>query len=127
MNYDQHIAEARLCLHSQALLMESGSKLIAAEAIWGAAVQVINAANHARGVNRHPRNNAMRVHIAEQLQSAYGLGDDLSDALKAIIRRLHTHFYNGHLNDADLRAASLEGINFVNHIIELLDREHIEK
>ena len=121
MNYERHIAEARLCLASQALLMESGSKLVAAEAIWGAAVQVINAANHARGVTRHPQNNAMRVHIAEQLQSASGLEDDLSDALKAIIRRLHTHFYNGHLSDTELRAASWEGINFVNRMIELLD------
>ena len=58
MNYAQHIAEAELCLVSSALLMESGSKLVAAEAIWGAAVQVINAANHARGVNRHPTNKS---------------------------------------------------------------------
>ena len=123
MNYEQHIAEARLCLASQESLMESGSKLVAAEAIWGAAVQVINAANHARGVSRHPRNNATRVHIVERLQSEAGLGDDLSIALHDIIRKLHTHFYNGHLNDTELRAEILEGRNFVNRMIDLLDQE----
>ncbi len=126
MNYQQHIVEARLCLASQELLMEYGSKLVAAEAIWGAAIQVINAANHARGVSRHPRNNATRVYVVEQLLSGSGLGDDLSIALHDIIRKLHTHFYNGHLNDTELRAELSEGINFVNRMIEVLDEEHTE-
>ena len=123
MNYAQHIAEAELCLVSSALLMESGSKLVAAEAIWGAAVQVINAANHARGVNRHPTNNPRRFYIVEQLQSRYGLADDLSRSLRDIITQLHTHFYHGSLSDSELRESLSDGMDFVNLMIELLSQD----
>jgi len=123
MNYTQHIAEAELCLASATLLMESGSKLVAAEAVWGAAVQVINAANHARGANRHPTNNPRRFYIVEQLQSRYGLDDDLGKALRGVIRQLHTHFYLGNLSDSELRESLSDGRDFVNLMIELLSQD----
>ena len=123
MDYAQHIAEAHLCLASEPLLMESGSRLVAAEAIWGAAVQVIDAANHARGVNRHPTNNARRTYILEQLEDEFDLGDELSNGLRVATRRLHTHFYRGHLNDDQLRTSIEEGRDFINRMIELLDRK----
>lgn len=123
MNYTQHIAESELCLASAALLMESGSKLVAAEAVWGAAVQVINAANHARGANRHPTNNPRRFYVVEQLQNRYGLDADLSKALLGIIRQLHTHFYLGNLSDSELRESLSDGRDFVNLMIELLSQD----
>ena len=53
MNRAEHIESAQAFLRGEAILTEAGLGMMAAEAIWGATVQVVNAVNHARGRRAH--------------------------------------------------------------------------
>ena len=102
MNHAEHIEVADLCLHHAPPLAESGAGVLAAEAMWGAAAHVIDAANHARGVNRHPGSNRDRISVLRYFEEKYDLETDLINPFKFSVLRLHNHFYTARLSDVEL-------------------------
>ena len=123
MNHAQHIEAVDLCLYHVAPLAESGAGVLAAEAMWGAAVHVIDAVNHARRVNRHPGSNRDRRNILRYLEEKYNLGSWLTAHFRFWLLNLHNHFYTGRLSEVDLREHLEKGRAFVATMIELSARE----
>lgn len=123
MNHAQHTEVADLCLYQAAPLVEAGAEVLAAEATWGAAVHVIDAANHARGVNRHAGSNRERRTILRYFEQKYDTESQLSGYFMGAVTNLHNHFYTGRLNDAELRVHLATGRAFVATMFELSARE----
>ena len=127
MNYERHIAATESFLLEEGRLSnEGGAGMLSAEAIWGAAVQVINAVNHARGSRRaHVNKNYERRRIVHDLEVKYGVALDIG--FDAALGDLHNHFYGGHLSESDLAESLMLGIGFVSTMIELSARELSER
>lgn len=123
MNHAQHIEVADLCLYHAAPLAEAGVGILAAEAIWGAAVHVIDAAHHARRANRHAGSNRNRRNLLRYLEEKYDIEPQLVGSFMGALMNLHNHFYTGRLNDGELRDHLDEGKAFVATMIELSARE----
>ena len=123
MNYERHIGAARSFLNEESrLAKDGGAGMLSAEAIWGAAVQVINAVNHAQGSPRaHVNKNHERYQIIYDLESKYGV--TLYNGFDAALRDLHNHFYGGHLSDTNLANSLMMGRDFVTAMIGLAARE----
>ena len=121
MTYQEHILAAETFLQGEKLLSELGMTMLAAEAVWGAVIQVLDAVNHQIG-SRHTSNNQERQLIIAYLESKYGF-DNLIDDFKNVINRLHNHFYTGRLSDMDAYLSAKAGVHFVNLMIELAKRE----
>lgn len=117
MTYEEHIAAAKTFLLAEALLNQSEFGMIAAEAIWGATVQVIDAVNHRIG-ERHAGNNRDREQLVEYLVIKYAANDIIAgfDGAKTY---LHNHFYTGRLNGGELSHYLKIGAAFVNRMIEM--------
>ena len=123
MTYQEHILAAETFLQGEKLLSELGMTMLAAEAVWGAVIQVLDAVNHQLG-SRHTNNNHERQLIIAYLESKYSF-DHLIDDFKNTIR-LHNHFYTGRLSDMDAYLSAKAGVHFVNLMIELSKREDSE-
>lgn len=123
MTYQEHILAAETFLQGEKLLSELGMTMLAAEAVWGAVIQVLDAVNHQLG-SRHTNNNHERQLIIAYMESKYGF-DHLIDDFKNTIR-LHNHFYTGRLSDMDAYLSAKAGVHFVNLMIELSKREDAE-
>ena len=123
MNHAQHIEVADLCLYHAAPLAEAGAAVLAAEATWGAAVHVIDAANHARGVNRHAGSNRERRTVLRYFEEKYDTESQLSGHFMGAATNLHNHFYTGRLSDTELEEHLEAGRAFVSTMIELSAQE----
>ena len=124
MNYAEHISAARTFLQSEEILSESGMDMAAAESIWGAAVQAIEAVNHSDGTERHVHSNprSMRETI-DRLGIERGLLDELNGGFTDVKDALHNHFYTGRLSGEELNLTLRRGRNFVNLMLELAAHE----
>ena len=127
MNYERHIEAVQSFLREEArLAKDGGAGMLSAEAIWGAAVQVVNAVHHAQGSPRaHVNKNYERYQIIYDLEAKYGVA--LYSGFDAAIKDLHNHFYGGHLTQTDLANALMLGRDFVTAMIELAERELSER
>lgn len=127
MNYERHISAAESFLREEGRLPSNGGAgMLAAEATWGAAVQVINAVNHAQGNRRaHVNKNYERRHIIHDLEAKYGVALDVG--FDAALGDLHNHFYGGHLSEPDLEDSLIAGRRFASAMIELAARELSER
>jgi hypothetical protein len=121
--YHEHIEVAEAFLLAADMLQEVGMGMIAAEAVWGAAAQVIWAANHSL-TPRHPNGNRDRVAITSRLGDKYGLRSELDLGFNSVAHRLHNHFYTGRMNQQDLELHLGIGEFFVNRMIRLARLEH---
>ena len=123
MNYERHIAAAESFLREEGRLSnDGGSGMLSAEAVWGAAVQVINSVNHAQGSRRaHVNKNYERRQIILNLESKYGVV--LDGGFNTALGDLHNHFYGGHLSETELAVSLTAGRRFVSTMIELAARE----
>ena len=119
MNYSQHIAAAETFLRAEGLLSAAGMDMAAAEMLWGAAVQALDAASHLAG-GRHPANNRDRERIIGRLDAIHSTEAELIAGLKPAIYNLHNHFYTGRLGAYELSLYRAIGRAFVVRIIDLL-------
>ncbi len=124
MTYEEHVEATKNYLLAEELLSQSGMGMAAAEVVWGAAVQVIDAINHRLGA-RHRGNNHDRDQIIEYLADKYR-NTDLFAGFDSAKTYLHNHFYTGRLNNAELSRHLESGIDFVNRMLELAEREGSE-
>ena len=125
MNYAEHIEAAESFLLGQEEAMAAGRGMLAAEAVWGATAQVINAVNHARGRRAHANNTGDRRRAIQYLGNKYD-DDELAEGFRAALRRLHNHFYQGHLSNSELAESLESGRRFIAVMIELAEREMAE-
>ena len=119
MNYEDHVAAARTFLSAAEILSESGMGMAAAEMVWGAAVQAIDAANHSMGMTRHASRNRDRRMVVERIGRAHGVDEELADGFSAAANRLHNHFYTGRLSAEDLEDSIEAGVSFARLMLEL--------
>ena len=124
MNYMEHIADAEMFLDTADILMGLRRDRAAAEMIWGAAVQAIDAANHRR-TQRH-LNHRGRLDVVQRLQDKYGLSYEFSDMFRNVRGALHNYFYTGRLSESDFAVEFARGRRFVSVMIELAHREHAD-
>lgn len=117
MTIDEHVLAARKFLAAQQMLIESEMDMAAAEVVWGAAIQAIDAAKHRSGEG-HAGNNRDRSELVESFESTMGLSG-LSDGLKLSINRLHNHFYTGRLSQLELTLYVEAGVAFVVQMLEI--------
>ena len=123
MNHAEHIEVVELCLYHAESLAESGAGILAAEAMWGAAIHAIDAINHARRVNRHAGNNRDRRNILRLLEEKYDLESQLARSFMGAPTKLHNHFYTGRLSDTELEEHLEAGRAFVSTMIEISAQE----
>lgn len=121
MTYEEHISAAKSFLVAEDLLIQSEMYMVAAEVVWGATVQVIDAINHQLGA-RHTSNNRNRAQIVEYMENKYG-PESLNAGFASVKNRLHNHFYTGRLSSQELPLHLEAGIAFVNRMIELSEIE----
>lgn len=127
MNLERHISAAESFLREEVRLSNhGGAGMLSAEAVWGAAVQVINAVNHVHGSRRaHVNKNYERLQIVQYLEIKYGVV--LAVGFNTALRDLHNHFYGGHLGETELADSLMAGRRFVSTMIELAARELSER
>ena len=108
-------------MNAEKLLIRSEMDMAAAEVVWGAAIQVIDATNHQMGA-RHTSTNRDQAQIIEYLENKYG-PESLNAGFASVKDKLHNHFYTGRLSSEELPLHLDTGIAFVNRMIELSEME----
>ena len=122
MNYEDHVAAARTFLSAAEILSESGMGMAAAEMVWGAAVQAIDAANHSMAATtRHAGANRDRLRVVQRIGRAHGVGEELARGFEAAANGLHNHFYTGRLPAEELEENMRLGVFFARRMLELAD------
>ena len=122
MNYEDHVAAARTFLNAAEILSGLGMGMAAAEMVWGAPVQAIDAVNHRMAAtSRHVSRNRNRRRVVERMERAHGVGEDLARGFTAATDGLHNHFYTGRLSAEELEENMEAGVSFARRMLELAD------
>ena len=121
MNYEGHVAAARTFLSAAEILAEMDMGMAAAEMVWGAAVQAIDAASHRMSIPRHAGRNRDRRRVVQRMGQAHGVEKEVSDGFSAVTNGLHNHFYTGRLSADELEENMRLGVSFANRMLELAD------
>ena len=117
MTYDEHLAQANRFIDDSLTLRQQGSGMLAAEAIWGAAIQAMAAVSHAQSQDghRHPQRGGFIRNLSRQ----YDLSPSLESGFGAVQNRLHNHFYTGRMNPQQLDEDMEHGIVFVQQMLNI--------
>ena len=117
MTVDEHVDQAHSFISDSLALQQQGSGMLAAEAVWGAAVQAIAAVSHTLGtdVRRHPRQSNAIEQLFERHNLAAAFEIDFTNARN----RLHNHFYTGQLSDEEFEGAIEDGRSLVHWLLSL--------
>lgn len=114
MQIQQHLAASRRFLEAATLLENAGSDMGAAEMIWGATVQVLEAIGHIRARNtRGTLSNRRRRELARMI-----LPRALSNYYNAL-HELHGHFYKNHLPPAELATRMQQGRDYIAELLAI--------
>ena len=95
-----------------------------AEAIWGATVAAMSAADPEHAVSHHfaPNQQWSFRQAAQRIANPSLPLSDLEDCLDNNQRSLHTHFYHGNLTAREFQQRRNDGLNFVSRIIALAEQ-----
>ena len=119
MNYEGHVAAARMFLSAAEILSGLDMGMAAAEMVWGAAVQAIDAANHRMAITRHAGSSRDRRRIIQRVGRAHGVERELARGFSAAVDGLHNHFYTGRLSAEELEYSMEAGVSFVTLMLDL--------
>ena len=119
MNYEGHVAAARTFLSAAEILAERDMGMAAAEMVWGAAVQAIDAASHRMAIPRHAGSNRDRRRVIQRVGRAHGVERELARGFSAAVDGLHNHFYTGRLSSEELEYSMKAGVSFATRMLEL--------
>ena len=108
MTAPEHIATARRMLELSDQLLADGDKMLAAEALWGAAIHAVNAVAMQRNL-RHGK-YSQKFAVVRRLS---GGRNDLTEGFLTARRALHVYFDKGHLTDRQL----FEGMETVKDFV----------
>ena len=121
MNYEDHVAAARTFLSAAEILSELGMGMAAAEMVWGAVNQAIDAVNHRMMITRHASNNRDRRRVLQRIGRAHGMERELANSFSAVLSNLHSHFYKGDLPPDALERHMRNGVLFATRMLELAE------
>ena len=119
MNYEDHVAAARTFLSAAEILSNLG--MAAAEMVWGAANQAIDAVNHRMLITRHAGSNRDRLRVLQRIGRAHGVERELANGFSVVLNKLHSHFYAGSLTAEQLEHEMRNGVLFANRMLELAE------
>ena len=119
MNYEDHVAAARTFLSAAEILAERDMGMAAAEMVWGAAVQAIDAASHRMAIPRHAGSNRDRRRVIQRVGRAHGVERELARGFSAAVDGLHNHFYTGRLSSEELEYSMKAGVSFATRMLAL--------
>ena len=99
--------------------------MLAAEAVWGAAIQGMAAVSHAQGPTsgRHPQQERFIINLSHQ----YNLTPALGVGFRIARDRLHNHFYTGLLNAERLAEHLENGRIFVRQLLDIAGENFRER
>ena len=120
MNYEGHVAAARTFLNAAEILSEMDMGMAAAEMVWGAAVQAIDAANHSMSTTRHAGRSRDRRRVVQRVEQTHRVDEDLAIGFRAA-GALHNHFYTARLSADELEENMRLGVSFAIRMLELAD------
>ena len=91
--------------------------MLAAEAIWGAAIQAMSSVSHAQSQDghRHPQRGGFILNLSRQ----YDLSPSLESGFRIAKDRLHNHFYTGLLNSQQLGEYLEDGVVLVRQLLDI--------
>ena len=120
MIYEEHLIEASRFISDSFALRQRGSGMLAAEAVWGAAIQAMAAVEHARnpGSRRHPQQERFIINLLRQ----HNLPPNLRQGFIIVRDRLHNHFYTGRLDALQFSEYMDRGNVFVRQLLEIAER-----
>ena len=114
MQTEQHLTAARQFLTNASTLEAAGSPMGAAEMIWGATVQALEAIAHIKTGNaRGSLSSRRRRETAENisLESLFQYRRNQHD--------LHGHFYKNHLSPAVLAIRMQQGRDYIAELLAI--------
>lgn len=117
MTYEEHLTQANKFISDSFALHEQGSGMLAAEAVWGAAIQAMGAVSHAR--RRDDRRHPQQLDFILRLSRQHNLSPSLEEGFETVKDRLHNHFYTGLLNPQQLAEYMEKGISFVQQLLNI--------
>ena len=114
MQTGHHITSARRFLNDAMMLESRGSHMGAAEMVWGAAIQAIEAIGHITSGNAtgHLSSNG-RLRLASSI-TREGLR-----RYRRIQSDLHAHFYRGHLAPVERTERMIQGREYVTELLAI--------
>ena len=114
MQTEQHLTAARQFLADASTLEAAGSTMGAAEMIWGATVQALEAIAHIKaGTARGSLSSRRRRETAENisLESLFQYRRNQHD--------IHGHFYKNHLPSAELAVRMQQGREYIAELLAI--------
>lgn len=120
VTYDEHIAQVNSFISDSFTLRQQGSGMLAAESVWGAAIQAMSAIDHALtpGSRRHPQQERFIIGLSQH----DSLTLELIRGFRVVKNRLHNHFYTGRLNAWQFDEYMENGNVFVRQLLEIAER-----
>lgn len=120
MTYEEHLIETGRFISDSFMLRQRGSGMLAAESVWGAAIQAMAAVEHARNPasRRHPQQERFIINLLRQ----HSLPPSLWQGFIIVRDRLHNHFYTGQLDTLQFSEYMDRGNVLVRQLLEIAER-----
>ena len=120
VTYDEHIAQVNSFISDSFMLRRQGSGMLAAESVWGAAIQAMAVIDHALtpGSRRHPQHESFIINLSQH----DSLTLELIRGFRVVKSRLHNHFYTGRLNAWQFDEYMENGNVFVRQLLDIAER-----
>ena len=120
VTYDEHIAQVNSFISDSFTLRQRGSGMLAAESVWGAAIQAMAVIDHALtpGSRRHPQQERFIIGLSQQ----DSLTLELIRGFRVVKSRLHNHFYTGRLDAWQFDEYMEKGNIFVRQLLGIAER-----
>lgn len=121
MQTGQHIAASQRFLDNALMLESEGSHMGAAEMIWGAAVQALEAIGHISSGNTvaHLSGNGRRRLASSTIRQGFRRYSEIQNGL-------HAHFYRGHLTPEEQTEQMRQGRGYVAELLTVALSSHAE-
>ena len=120
VTYDEHIAQVNRFISDSFTLRQQGSGMLAAESVWGAAIQAMAAIDHALtpGSQRHPQHENFIINLPQH----DSLTLELRRRFRVVKNRLHNHFYTGRLTAGQFDESMESGNVLVRQLLGIAER-----
>ena len=114
MQIQQHLAASQRFLDAAAVMEAADFHMGAAEMIWGAVIQALEAIGHIR-----ERNSRGFLSSNGRRRLAESIGPEGPALYYLVQNDLHTHFYRGHLSPAEYAESMRRGHEFVTGLLDI--------
>ena len=117
MTVEEHLATALRLMELSDQLLSDDDKILAAEALWGAAIHSVNAVAIQRGL--HCGKYSHKLAAVRTLSNSLDGTLDLTGGFLTARTRLHVYFDKAHLSDRQLLDSVETVKRFVNEMLSI--------